>query len=262
MVGAGSPRDYRPLAAAAAIAALQIDPDSAEAHAALGYVRHYEWQWVEAERELRRAIELNPSYALARIWYANLLMSRGRMAEAVEQVTIARDLDPFSLIVNTNLGWILHFAGRHEDAIERLEWTLDLDANYVQARQRLSEALADGGRLDAAVEEAQRMVAVARRSPASLTGLAHSYARAGREADARALVDEVTRPGAGYVAPGSLAVVHAVLGDRELALDWLERAFDEGSNQIAYLGAQPAFRALADHPRFQALLARAGLPSS
>jgi tetratricopeptide (TPR) repeat protein len=111
LVSAGRPQEYRQRAATEAIRALQIDPNSSEAHAALGYVRHYEWQWAEAEKAFLRAIDLNPSNTLARLWYANLLMSRGRFDESLRQAYAARDLDPFSLIVNTNIGWILLFPG-------------------------------------------------------------------------------------------------------------------------------------------------------
>ena len=105
-------REYRPPAAAEAIGALQIDPNSSEAHAALGYLRHYEWRWADAESAFLRAIDLNPSNALARLWYANLLMSRRRFDESLRQAYAARDLDPFSLIVNTNIGWILTIIAR------------------------------------------------------------------------------------------------------------------------------------------------------
>ena len=107
MVSGGSPRMWRPRAAEAAIKALQIDPDLAEAHATLGYVRHYNWEWEEAERSFRRAIALNASNPLARIWYANFLCSRRRFDEAIREVLIARDLDPLSLIVSGNVGWVL-----------------------------------------------------------------------------------------------------------------------------------------------------------
>ena len=124
-VGSGSPRDFRPRAAAEAIRALQIDPYSAEAHAALAYVRHYEWQWAEAEREFRRAIEMNPSYPYAHLWYANLLMSRRRLDEALQQVKLAQELDPFSLIVNSNVAWVLTNAGRNAEAIDSASSDVD-----------------------------------------------------------------------------------------------------------------------------------------
>jgi len=138
MVGSEPPSVMRPRAAEAAIRALQIDPDLAEAHATLGYVKHYDWQWAEAERELRRALELNPSYALGHIWYANFLVCRKRLDEAVAEVRKAEELDPLSMVVLTNVGWTLAFTGRLQEAIDHYHKALALDRDYVQAHWRRS----------------------------------------------------------------------------------------------------------------------------
>jgi tetratricopeptide (TPR) repeat protein len=261
LVGTGSPRQYRPLAAAAAIHALQIDPYSAEAHAALGYTQHYDLRWADAERELRRAIALNPSYAMAHVWYANLLMSRGRMDEALAEVQLARGLDPFSLIVNANVGWVLSYAGRPEEAIGHLQWTLALDSTYVQARVRLVGALLAAGRYVDGHHEAERLVRLTGRSPAMVAGLARADVKLGRLAAARALLEELVNRGrTSYVPPASIAQVFAELGDRDKAVAWMTRAFEERSNAIAYLAVDPGNAMMRDDPRFQALLARAGLP--
>ncbi|MGI8402023.1 MAG: tetratricopeptide repeat protein [Gemmatimonadaceae bacterium] len=260
MVGTGSPREYRPRAATEAIKALQIDPYSAEAHAALGYVWHYEWRWADAEKEFRRAIELNPSYSLVRIWYANLLMSRLRMKEAVEQVTIARDLDPFSLIVNTNVAWVLNGAGRHEDALAQLTQTLALDSTYMQARWRRAGALTSAGRFTEALDEGNRLVTLSDSSPPALAQLAIIDARAGKRAEARALLNELlVRSRRQYVPSALIALVFNALGDADNTLTWLEKAFAEHSNAIAYLAVDYQNAPLQRDPRFQALLARAGL---
>lgn len=260
MLGTGSPREYRPRAAAEAIKALQIDPFSAEAHAALGYVWHYEWRWADAEKEFRRAIELNPSYSMVRIWYANLLMSRLRMKEAIEQVTAARDLDPFSLIVNTNVGWILAGAGRYEDAITQLTQTLALDSTYFQARWRLAYALTSAGRFTEALDEGNRLVTLSDSSIPALALLAAIDARAGRRDEARTLLDDLlVRSRRQYVPSASIATVFAGLGEDDSALIWLEKAFAEQSNKIAYLAVDFQNTRLGRDPRFQGLLARAGL---
>ncbi|HEV8509282.1 MAG TPA: protein kinase [Gemmatimonadales bacterium] len=260
LLAAGSPRKYRPLAAAAAIRALQIDPYSAEAHAALAYVHKYELRWNDAEREFRRAIELNPSYPLAHVWYANMLMARGRMDEALAEVRLARELDPFSLIVNANVGWVLTVAGRPAEAITHLEWTLTLDSTYVQARARLFGALFAAGRYAEAREQAERLVRVTNRSPQMVANLAIVEVKLGRPNVARALLEELlARERVGYVPPPSIAWVFAALGDLDQAMAWFNRAFDERSNAIAYLGGEPANSPLRADPRFQALLAHAGL---
>ncbi len=259
LVGSGSPREFRPRAAAAAIKALQIDPNSAEAHATLGYVRHYQWKWVEAERELKRAIELNPSYSLARMWYANLLMSLGRMNEAVQQVFAARELDPFSLVVNTNVGWVLQFAGRHAEAITHLQHVVALDSTYVQARIRLAHSLAATGRLSEAEAQANRVVALTKRAAPSVGLLAALKARTGQHAEARVLIDELlARSRREYVPPWTIASTLLALRDVEQAVPWMEKTFEEGSNAIAYFNADPSLRSLRDDPRFRSLLVRAG----
>jgi eukaryotic-like serine/threonine-protein kinase len=260
MVGVGSPLEFRPKAAAAAIRALQIDPYSAEAHAALGYVLHYDWHWEEAEKEFLRAVELNPSYAPARLWYSNLLMSRGRLDEALEQVYAARDLDPFSLIVNTNVGWVLAAAGRHEEAIAQLERTLALDSTYVHARWRLVGSLIQTGRIQEAYHHARRVVELADGASPTFTLMAEAYAMLGETEEIRALADELlARSATEYVPPPALAGVFIHLGDLDNALEWTARAFEERANWIAYLDTSPEAGPLQKDPRFQALVATSGL---
>jgi eukaryotic-like serine/threonine-protein kinase len=259
MLGTGSPREFRPRAAAAAIRALQIDPFSAEAHATLGYVRHYDWQFDEAEREFRRALELNPSYPLARIWYANLLMSRDRIPEALEQVYAARELDPFSLIINTNVGWVLNIAGRYDDAIAHLTQTLALDSTYVHAHWRIGDALRGAGRYTEAYEHAQNVIALAGRTPPSLSSLAHAAAGLGRFDEVRAILAEMHEQArAGYVPPGTIADVYTLTGDIDSALVWVARALEERANWIVYQGRDSAAGPLQRDPRFQHMLTRYG----
>jgi len=259
LVGVGSPREYRPRAAAEAIRALQIDANSSEAHAALGYVRHYQWQWAEAEKAFLRAIELNPSNALARLWYANLLMSRGRFDESLRQAYAARDLDPFSLIVNTNIGWVLTDARRYGEAIDHLTRTVALDPAYPQARRRLAGALASAGRYDEAFAQIDELLRLTNRSPSSLTMLANVSARAGRTVEARAVLRELlTMADHQYLPPGTIGAIYSALGDIDTAVEWMERSYDEGSNAVAYLASEPWNDGMRSHPRFQALLRRTG----
>ncbi|MEO5588030.1 MAG: protein kinase [Gemmatimonadaceae bacterium] len=257
LVGTGSPRVFRPLAAAEAIKALQLDPYSAEGHAALGYVRHYDWEWDEAEREFRRAIALNPNYPSAHMWYANLLMSRNRMREALEQVYIARALDPFSLIVNSNVGWILIAANRNADGIVQLKHTLEIDSTYAQARWRLANALMNAGRFSEAKVQAERLVAVTGRAAPMLTLLAVVNFRTGRKDVTRSILAELLRRArTEYVPPASMASIFALLGDTDNQLLWTTRAFEERSNAIAYTKFDSG-PWISDR-RFQKLLAQSG----
>jgi tetratricopeptide (TPR) repeat protein len=236
LLGSGSPREFRPRAAEAAIRALQIDPYSAEAHAALAYVRHYEWQWADAERGFQRALELNPSYPYAHLWYANLLMSRRRLDKALQHVRLARDLDPFSLIVNSNLGWILTIAGRNADAIAQLRQTVALDSTYVQAHARLIDPLEALGRFDDARREAEIVVRLTNGSMSAMAGLAAIDAAAGRTDDARReLATLLERARTEYVPPCAVAIVYAKLVDTLNQDVWLTRAYEERSNALAYL---------------------------
>jgi serine/threonine-protein kinase len=257
LVGTGSPREYRPRAAAAAIKALRLDPNSAEAHAALGFVHHYEWQWADAEKELSRAIELNPNYAIAHGYYANLLMSLKRYDESVRHAHVARELDPFSLSINANLGWMLGVAGRHDEAIAQLTRTVALDPAYPQARTRLAEALLNAGRYEEALPQVHEALRLSNRVPSALGQLAKTYALLGRTAEARAVLDQLLALARDrYVPPATLFLVYQAFGETETALDWLERAYEERSNFLAYIGGQDELRA---NPRFQVLLRRVGL---
>jgi len=260
ILSTGSPQEWRPKAAAATIKALQIDSEFAEAHATLGYVRHYEWQWRDAEKEFTRAIELNPSYALAHVWYANLLGSQRRFDEALREVFLARDLDPLSLIVNTNVGWILNMARRYDEAIVQLERTLKLDPNYQQAHRRLADAYGSVGRFDEAIAEQQVVVKLSDNNPSSLGGLAQLYAKAGRPAEARRILGDLlivarTR----YVSPGLFASVYLALGEADLAFPWMERAYREQSNYMAYIAVDDTRDAVGSDPRYRDLLRRVGL---
>jgi TolB-like protein/Tfp pilus assembly protein PilF len=260
MLGAGGPRQLRPRASAEAIQALQIDPYSAEAHAALGYLWHYDLRWSDAERELRRAIELNPSYSLAHVWYGNLLMSRLRMREALAQMDTARQLDPFSLIVNTNLGWVLERDGRLDSAIAQLEYALTLDSNYVQAHMRLAGVLGRAGRFTEAFDHARRVLALTDSSSPAIGQIAVLDAGAGQGDEARRLIAQlIARSQREYVPPVVIALAFESLDDEEHTLDWLEKAFEEKSNAMAYLAGEYPNRPIRHNPRYLRLLTRAGL---
>lgn len=260
ILSTGSPQEWRPRARVAAIKALQIDPELAEAHATLGYTRHYDWQWGDAEKDFKRAIELNPSYALAHIWYANLLGSQRRFDEAFREVSFARDLDPLSLIVNTNVGGIMNMAGRYDESIVQLRRTLELDPNYEQAHRRLADAYAGIGRYDDAIRELQKLVRLSNNSSSSLGALAGILARAGRTAEARTILDQLLlRARTRYVSPGLLASTYFELGERDEAFRWVEQAYQERSNFVAYIAIDDALDSVRSDPRYLNLLRRVGL---
>jgi serine/threonine-protein kinase len=261
MVGSGTPREWRPKAAEAAIRALQIDPELAEAHATLGYVRHYDWEWEAAEQSFRRAIALNPSYALARIWYANLLSGRGRADEAMAQVTTAAEIDPLSPLIGTNVAWVLINARRYGEAIETLLPIVTRDPGYVQAHSRLSAAYSFSGRHREAVVAAETANRLAGDSASTRAGVAQVLALAGRRPDAERLLQGLLAERARhYVPTGAMANIYAALGQPDDALRWLQHSHEERTNNNAYLAVEPVYDALRSDARFQALLRATGLP--
>lgn len=202
---------------------------------------------------------MNPSYGLARLWYANLLMSRSRFDEALAQAYAARAVDPYSLITTANIGWILLHAGRAREAADELQRAFAQDPDYPQAHWWMAGARAALGDLDAALLHPSRFAELTSRSAPAVTLLAEIHAKAGRVADARRLLEEYHEMARRqYVPPTSAAGAYAALGEVEAALDALERGFDEGSNQIAYLADEPSFTSIREHPRYLALLAKAG----
>jgi serine/threonine-protein kinase len=248
-------------AKAAAEEARKLDPNLAEAHVALGQIKLWiDWQWPEAEREFKQGLSLNQSSALAHNQYAMYLATLGRVQDALAEVQRALDLDQDSVIVNTDFGWHLLFAGRHADAIAQFRKTLAFDANAVPAHRGLGVALSEDGRHDDAIAEFQRTLPLSEHSPVIVGHLGAAYARAKRRGDAEKILKELQALSEKqYVPASSVAMVHAALGDRAKALDWLEKAHGEHDFSIAQIGVAPWFKDLRNEPRFQALLKRIGL---
>jgi len=259
----GSPVEYRPLAIGAANRAIEIDDQNAEAHAALGFARMYNWDWVDAKRELDRALELNPSYASAHVWRASWLVIHLRFEEAVADVERARDLDPLSLITQTQVGWIYQFAGRDEDAIAVCRRVLAIDPNFMWALWRLGDSLVETGRLGDAIQVLEHAKAVHGDNPAILARLGRVYAQAGRKAEARRLIerlDAVARER--YVTPHARGEICMGLEDWDCYFQAQEEGYRQRTNAMAYMGVERRVRrsaALRADPRFQSMLQRMGL---
>lgn len=259
MMGLRSPREGRQLAAAAASRALEVDPNLAEAHAALGYVQLYEWNWERARTELDRAIQLNPNYAPAHLWLAHYYSMHGRFPEALQEVRWAHDLDPLSSIIETQRGWILIHARRYEEALSVLRSVLEKNPGYQWAMWQLGMGLAHKGDLEEAVVTLER-AAARNRTSAFLGFLGYAYGRAGRRGEALGVLEEMLSASRrGYVPPHSLMFVYMGLGDRDKAFQCLEQSFAERSNGIAWMAVAPDFDLLRTDPRFNNFLARTGL---
>ena len=261
LVSSASPVDMRPRAKAEAIAAIQIDEALAEAHATLAYVSHYDWDWATAEREFRRALELNPNGALVHAWYSNYLISRGRFDDAVREVRRAEELDPFSLVVVTNVGWTLSNARRSQEAILAYRRALALDATYVQARMRLGAELANVRQFSEAIAAHRQVVEMTRRSPAALASLAQTYAKAGKVGESQAVLAELLDVSRRiYVSPVNLYLTYFLLGDHDRGFASLDQAFRERSNGLVYLMVEPSLDGVRRDPRFVRVAEQVGLP--
>jgi serine/threonine-protein kinase len=259
MIGALLPLDARRRAEEAVNKALGIDNEMAEAHAALGFVKHYNWDWAAAERELKLAIELNPNYAYAHDCYAGFLVSKGRVEEAIAEANRAQELDPFSLAISSKRGFILENARRYDEAIEQFRRVIAMDQDNFQAHWFLSHTYVASGRFAEALAASEKAVALSR-TPGALGFLGMCYGLAGRKAEANKVLKELLELNRRrYVTPPALANVYIGLGDKDHAFIWLEKAYQERSNYMAYLKVFPGDDPLRSDPRLDDLLRRMGL---
>lgn len=259
MIGTHPPAKMRKLALAAARRALEIDPALAEAHAAIGYIEMYEWNWHRAEAALERAIQLNPNYAPAHLWLAHYFSIQGRYSEALQQVAFAQELDPLSPIMETQRGWILIHARRYEEAIKVLRSVTEHHPGYQWALWQLGMALAHKGDLQEAVNTLER-AAGQHRTHAFLGFLGNVYGRAGRREDALRVLEELHAASRqGYVSPHAFLFVYLGLGDRDKAFETLELSFAERSNGVAWLAVSAEYDPIRHDPRFKDFAARIAL---
>jgi TolB-like protein/Tfp pilus assembly protein PilF len=242
--------------------ALELDDRLAEAHTALARVAEVEWEWAKAQREYRRAIELNPSYPMARIWYAMHLYGMERFEEASAEAKRAQQLDPVSSYVNTWAGAAHFFAGRVDEAMVSLRRALELDPSNWEASLVLARNYVTQGMYQQAIAELEKARISNAREPEVLAALAHAYARAGERAEAMKIVSELKQGTAegGNVPPFQIAWAYAGLGDNDQAFAWLERAYEERRIRMQWLNVDPLLARLRSDPRFTDLVRRMGLP--
>lgn len=248
------PGESFPKARAAAARALDLDEQLAEAHNSLALVKfNYDWDFPAAEKEFKRALELNPNYATAHQWYAEYLMVNGRFDESLAEMRRAHDLDPLSLIINTGIGYVFYHARRYDEAIEQLRRTLDMDGSFLPALSYLAMAYEQKGMHEEAIGEYRKVTNLM--GEHGLVGLAHAYATAGKTTNARATLDLIKKYSVrNRVAPENLALIYTALGDRELAFVWLGNACKQRSSWMLHLKTDPRFDSLRSDPRFDATL--------
>jgi serine/threonine-protein kinase len=252
------PRQAFPKARAAALRALELDGSLAEAHAALALGAYiYDWDWLTAEQEFKRALALNPGYASAHQWYSTFLVVRERPREAIAAARRTQELDPFSLIINAHLGRILYYTGRYKEAVMQLQKTLELDPNFFAARRYLGQVYEEQGQAEKAIAELSQALTHSGGSALVKAELGHAYAVAGKQAEARRIISELQT--VATLSPYHLAAIHAELGEKDAAFAALQKALDERADRMSYLNVDPRLKPLRNDPRFSQLLRSIGL---
>ena len=256
------PKDAIPKIEGAVKKASDLDPTIAEPHAALGLMRTlFGHDWNGAEDEFKRAIELNPSYPTTRHWYSVCLRQQGKFEQALVEIRRAQELDPLSLVINQNVAEVYIAMRQYDRALEQLKKTLELDPNFPGAREDLGLLYAQQGKFDEAINELQRTRQIV--GPDNLYGLqslGFVYAKAGKKDEAIRILNRLL----GLSKQGSpmsvqIAMVYAGLGEKDKALVWLEKGYDEQDQFLGYLKSVPEWDSLRSDQRFTALLKRMGL---
>ena len=254
---------YMPRARAAATKALQLDEKLSEAHMALGLVKlFYDWDWTGAESEFKRAIELDPGSSLGHHRYTHYLWAMGRPEEALAEARLAQQLDPRSLLSNLNLGRTYYFVRDYDKAIEQHQKTLALDPNYYWAHFFLGITYEQKGMHKEAIAEIVKARELAG-DPALASAMSKAYATSGYQGALRTWAEDwaedVER--GEMVQPSSVAMIYSRLGEKEKALEWLEKAFQQRARGLVYVRVEPQLDPLRSDPRFQNLLRRMDFPN-
>jgi TolB-like protein/class 3 adenylate cyclase/Tfp pilus assembly protein PilF len=254
-------KDTLPQAQAAATKALELDETLAEPHATLAFIHTwYDWDWSGAEREAKRAIELNPNWSFGHIAYAQMLSVTGRSEEAIAEGARAVELDPLSLIINALNGYHLHLARRDDEAIARLKKTVELDSNFWIAHQFLGMAYIEKKMYPEAISEFSQAVKLSggNSEPLALNGYASVLS--GDTAKGRAVLQELkSLESQRYVPPSNLALLSYILGEKDEAFRWLEKAYQDRDIRLCRLKVDSKWDSMRSEPRFVEILKRIGL---
>jgi TolB-like protein/tetratricopeptide (TPR) repeat protein len=242
----------------AATRALQIDHGLAEAHTSLAEAHFgFDWDCVAAEREFKRAIDLDPAYPTAHHWYGNFLSALGRHQEAITEVQQARQLDPLSLVINVWLGVVLHNASKYEEAIQQYRRALELDPNFSMAHAYLALAYEQTRSFSEAIAAYEKALVLSDGHVTIKAMLGHTYAVCGMREQARQILNELeTLSGRSHFCLTNVALIYNGLGERQNALYWLERSYEERCPGMLSLKTEPRLSSLRSEPRFQRLIRR------
>jgi TolB-like protein/DNA-binding winged helix-turn-helix (wHTH) protein/Tfp pilus assembly protein PilF len=255
--GVLAPSESYPKAKSAAIKALELDNALGEAHTSLAFsLDVFDWDWQSAEKEFRRAIELNPGYATAHHWYAWHLSEMGRNSEAIAEMRKAENLDPLSLIISADVAEILLVAHLNDEAIAQSRKTVDMDPNFAIAHYELGQAFVEKHSYNEAIAEFQKAIELSGGSIPCTSNLAYAYAVSNKRNEAVKILNDVKTRSTRNAA--EIALMYVGLGEKDQAMKWLGKAYEEHFNPSILL--RPAFDPLRSDPRFQSLVHRIGLP--
>jgi TolB-like protein/DNA-binding winged helix-turn-helix (wHTH) protein/cytochrome c-type biogenesis protein CcmH/NrfG len=252
-----SPAEALPKANAAALKAIEIDPQSAEAHASLGLVLTHRWDWAGAEAEFKHALRLDPRYANAHHWYGDYLSIMGRHDQALLEARQALELDPLNLMIGTWVGRRYYLARKYDLAIQQGRNTVELDANFAAAHLLLGENYVQQGLHEQGLNELETAARLSGNSALYLAQVAVAQASAGKKPEALEIVSQLQSvSGTRYVSPYGLAQIYAALGEPAQTFKWLQIAYDDRSVWMSYLAVDPVMDGLRSDQRFQELLLR------
>jgi TolB-like protein len=255
-----SPSDGFSKAKATAAMALRIDESLAEAHASLAHAMLHNWEWTSAEKEFKKAIEINPAYPSAHHWYSEYWEATGHLDRAIAEAKIAQEHDPLSLIINAHLADLLYFARSYEESVQQAMKTLDFDQNFPSPHQNLAKAYTEMGMYEEALSELQIALKLRGDSRECAWLMGHIYARSGKIDEAREVLDQlIEQSKKRYVSPCGFAFIHAALAEKDRAFTWLEKAFEQHCAELFDLKVEPKYDSLRSDARFRSLLQRIGL---
>jgi eukaryotic-like serine/threonine-protein kinase len=238
--------------------ALELDDTLAEAHTSLAWVLFiYDWDWLAAAAEFRRAIELNPSYSVARQWHSWFLTAMGRTEAALSEGRIAAELDPASVSIRRSMGWLHYYARQPREALEQLRRALAMNPTAEENHRLLGLAYLQLGLHDEAAAAFRESVASSESPVLATAGLGLVAAAKGRLAEARGVLDGMyAQSREHYVSPVAFAMLHAGLREADRAFEWMDRAVEDRRGWLAYLKVEPLLDPLRSDPRFGRLLER------
>jgi TolB-like protein/DNA-binding winged helix-turn-helix (wHTH) protein/Flp pilus assembly protein TadD len=260
-MGYRAPAEVRPKIRAAAMRAISLDPTLPEAHIAMAAVlTFYEWNWSEGEKEFQRALQLDPNSPLAHHWYALLLECVDRYQEALKHRQRAHELDPITPVISSGLGEALLLAGDGERALTEFHKALELEDTLELPRIGIGDVYELRGDYAHAISEYRLAVKYSPGGVRAKAALAYALPRTGAKDEANQVLAELTNSSREqYVSPVQLAIIWTGLGDNEMALNWLEKAYDQGDPALAGVTTEWRFRSLRTDPRFRKLLQKIGL---